>query len=206
MKREHAIYAIYMLALILLNGLIFATPLIAVKGDASALYKMFSYTCHQKISRSLCVFDNNSTNSYSIADCTPQNGKFIDTRADQLQTTVIQSTTVEGYKIPVCARDVGIYLAMLVAGIIYPFVRKLEDKEVYPTIYLVAAIVPLGIDGTVQLLSDFGILPFVYESTNEMRLLTGVIAGFALTFYAIPILVNMFGNEQVKVKQKKGKK
>ncbi len=115
-----------------------------------------------------------------------------------------------GFKVPVCARDVGLYLSMLFGGLVYPLVRRINDRYVYPAIYLVIAMVPIGIDGTVQLLSDIGLLPFVYESTNELRLITGFIAGFVAAFYAIPILVNLAsgdgGAEAVGGKKREGPK
>ncbi|MBI5227289.1 DUF2085 domain-containing protein [Candidatus Micrarchaeota archaeon] len=208
MKRQQVVFGIYIAVLLLLNGLIFATPFIAFNGDASGLYKAFSYACHQKLSRSLCLFSDGNGNmtNYWMASCTNQSGKFVNTYQDRLQTKAIQSPDVVGYKIPVCSRDVGIYGAMLLAGIAYPFLRRLEETKVWPTSYLVLAIVPLGVDGTVQLLSELGLLPFVYESTNEIRLLTGVIAGVALSFYAIAILMNMFGTESTDNKSKKKKK
>jgi uncharacterized membrane protein len=35
-------------------------------------------------------------------------------------------------------------------------------------------------------------VPFIYESTNTIRLLTGLLAGAVSAFYAIPVLMNMF--------------
>jgi len=51
--------------------------------------------------------------------------------------------------------------------------------------------------------SEFGFLPFVYESTNAMRLFTGFLAGFAASLYAIPILMNMFGTDDGETKKGK---
>jgi uncharacterized membrane protein len=193
MPREHAIYLIYLLLLAVLMGLIIATPLLSFTGDMSGYYKAFSVTCHQKISRSTCLFSDGR--AYWLSDCTPQSGTYITDENDREQVKVESDGTV-GYKLPVCARDVGIYGAMLFGALAYPLVRKLEERRVYPAIYLVLAIVPLALDGSVQLASDMGLLPFAYESTNAIRLLTGAIAGFAASFYAIPILINMFSEER----------
>ncbi|VVC04107.1 Uncharacterised protein [Candidatus Bilamarchaeum dharawalense] len=189
MKSEYIIYIAYVVFFLLLVGAAIYVPILAFNEDATGGYVAFSYTCHQKISRSLCIF--NTDNSLWIGDCTLQNGTFIDSRQDRTTTRVETGSTI-GYKIPICARDLGIYTAMLLAALVYPFVRKIDDTHVYPAIFLIIAIVPLGLDGTVQLLSELGILPFIYESTNMTRLLTGLLAGFAATFYAIPILMNMF--------------
>ncbi len=188
MKNAHLAYLLYMLFFALLLGAIFITPLLSFSQDMGAFYSGFSYTCHQKISRSLCLFSDGK--GYWVGDCTPQNGVFVDSVEDRTQIKEVYGDVV-GYKMPVCSRDLGLYLAMFIGGLAYPFVRRIDDRYVMPAIYLVAAMVPLGIDGTVQLLSDLGLLPFVYESTNEIRLLTGAIAGVAAAFYAIPILVNL---------------
>jgi len=189
MEREWVVYAAYMLFFMVLVGLLLATPLLAFRDGAQGLYDAFAPTCHQKISRSLCVFSDNRT--YWLSDCTPQTGQFV-TGADDRSTTRVESDGVVGYKMPVCARDFGIYGAMLLGGAVYPFVRKLRERRLYPAIWLVLAIAPLALDGGLQLLSETGLLPFVYESSNALRLLTGAIAGLAAAFYTIPLLMNLF--------------
>lgn len=195
MDRDLLIYAAFIAFFAILMGLILATPILSFSQDMSAYYKAFAWTCHQKISRSLCVFTDGK--SYWIGDCTPQNGVFISDEADRTQVEVVETSpagaTITGYKMPVCSRDVGIYGAMLFGALVYPLMRDIRSKSVWPAAWLILAMVPLGIDGTVQLVSEFGFLPFVYESTNAIRLATGALAGFAAAIYAIPILMNMFG-------------
>lgn len=188
MKNALVAYAFYMGFFAILLGAVFITPFLAFTGDMGGVYGAFSVTCHQKISRSLCLFSGGS--GYWIADCLPQGGEFVESPEDRT-TVKVQGDSFTGYKMPVCSRDIGLYGAMLLGGVIYPFARRIEDRHVFPSIWLVLAIVPLGLDGGMQLVSELGLLPFIYESTNSMRLLTGAIAGFAAAFYAIPILVNL---------------
>jgi len=76
-----------------------------------------------------------------------------------------------------CARDTGIFLG-LVLGFMYS-----SRKKISLTLPIViAALIPIGLDGTIQLLSD-------YESTNPKRLITGLIAGIA-TGIAIKIIAD----------------
>lgn len=185
-------FIVYSIVLALLMFWILWTPVLAFDHpyEAGNYYQIGSYLCHQKISRSLCVFK--SPTGYFIGDCTIQNGKFV--QGDNRLTGAINPKGEVGYKMPVCSRDVGIYLAMLIGGLAYPFFRKIESKEVPPSLWLVLAIIPLGIDGTMQLLSNIGFqLPVfgLYESTNLIRLLTGLLAGFVLPFYIFP-MVNVF--------------
>jgi uncharacterized membrane protein len=199
MERAYVIYGAYMLFFVLLVGLILATPILSFGSSQSALYSAFSYTCHQKISRSLCVFSG--ATSYWLGDCTLQNGTLMNTVADRT-TIMVSADGITGYKMPVCSRDFGIYGAMLFGGLLYPFVRRLDNKEVWPAIWLVLALVPIGLDGGIQLLSDMNLLPFIYESSNAMRLFTGGLAGLASAFYAIPLLMNMFGAGEEKTAER----
>ena len=48
----------------------------------------------------------------------------------------------------------------------------LEKKIILTLPLIIAALLPIGLDGTIQLLTD-------YESTNPKRLVTGLIAGIA---------------------------
>jgi len=169
-----AVYAIYMLGMLLLNALIFITPVLEMQKSpyASGLYAAFAPTCHQLTSRSLCL-----TNTYSIVDCLPQDGTLLHSHAKLVHF----DATNAGYKFPVCSRDVAIYLAMLIGGILYPFLRKIGSEEIPNKWFLVLALIPIAIDGTTQLFT-------LRESTNAIRILTGAIAGFAIPFYLLPML------------------
>lgn len=203
MKIEHAVYAVYTGFFLITMAAILAVPLLSFHQDMGTAYDAFGVTCHQKMSRSLCVFSDGA--GYWIADCLNQTGIFLSTVVDR-KAVEVQTGTALGYKMPVCARDFGLYGAMLLGALVYPFVRKIGDKSMYPSIWLLLAIVPLAIDGGVQLVSELGLLPFVYESTNLIRLLTGAIAGIAASFYAIPLLVNLFSPSDSGKKEKEKRK
>ncbi len=185
-------YALYILIFLMFMGATFAVPLLAFENDMKAAYDLYGPLCHQKLSRSLCVFQEDS--AIWIDNCSPQEGQFINSRLDRELVRVVRGDAI-GLKMPLCSRDIGLYGAMLLAGLIYPLVRRLEDKTLYPSIFLIAALVPIGLDGGVQIISELGVLPIVYESTNLIRLITGAIAGFAATFYALPLLINMVSKE-----------
>lgn len=176
MKSKGTLYAYvaYMLCMLLLNALIFVTPVLQMHQNpfAGAFYEGLRPFCHQLTSRSLCL-----TPSYSIVDCMPQDG----TLSYSHENVVLLEDGSYAYKLPVCARDVAIYLAMLLGGAILPFVRKVQSTQMPNKWLLAIALVPMAIDGTAQLVG-------LYESTNMLRLITGSIAGFALQFYIIPML------------------
>jgi uncharacterized membrane protein len=188
MERSSVIFGIYVAFLVIFMGLVIYTPYLALADAAAAepLYSAFSLACHQKISRSQCVFEDGS-----IGDCTEQNGTFV--LSDQ-KILSIEQDGILGFKFPVCSRDVGLYLFMLLSAFVYPFIFKMDNKRIFHPAWLVIAILPLALDGGLQFLSDVGIdlLGFPYESTNIVRMVTGAIAGIGITVFALPILNKMF--------------
>ena len=76
-----------------------------------------------------------------------------------------------------CARDTGIFV-----GLVMGFTYASRKKIILTLPLVIAALIPIGLDGTIQLLTD-------YESTNPKRLVTGLIAGIA-TGIAIKIIAD----------------
>ncbi len=171
--------------MLVFNFLIFATPLLAMAHSplAGPLYTGFAATCHQLDSRSLCVYGGGPHEFFHIDSCTPVESTLVLGRHQ-----VIFNGNSMGYKIPVCSRDIAIYLAMLIGIMLYPFLYKLDSQHMPNKWILVAAAIPIGLDGGIQLLSDVGLIPFTYESTNTIRLLTGAVVGIVIPFYLIPVL------------------
>ncbi len=199
MERSHLIFGIVLAFLLIVSSGVMLAPYLAFSGDeaSATLYDIYSLTCHQKLSRSVCLFQGEGL---YVADCTPQEGEKVERDQEIIRA---ERDGDAGYKLAVCARDVGLYFAMLLGVLVYPLVRRLDDTSIYPPIILVLAIIPFALDGTFQFLS--GLVPGVfgdYESTNAIRLASGAIAGFVAAFYIIPILNNMFSPlPPAKVKQ-----
>lgn len=195
MKREYWLFGTYIAILLLLNGLIFITPVIAHSSekDSIVFYEAFSLTCHQKLSRSLCFFEDNS-----VSDCTRQGKGYVP--ADQ-KLLGIEKNGIMGYKFPVCSRDIGLYLGMLVGALAYPLFWKIESRRMLPAIVLIIGAAPFALDGTLQLVTS--IFPGIignYESTNAIRMATGMIAGGVASVFVIPILNIMFGTRRKKAR------
>lgn len=72
-------------------------------------------------------------------------------------------------QLPVCARDVGIIMGLSIGAFIVAY-RKVIIKP----ILLILGLIPVGLDGGIQSLTS-------YESTNAVRLITGAIAGVAVS-------------------------
>ncbi len=173
-------FILFLSALFLFNLAIFSVPYLASQGDpvSGTLYLAFAPTCHQLTSRSLCLFQS-ASGGHSIGDCRPQGEEISHSRANY-----VVKDGKAGYKFPVCSRDVAIYLAMLFGLIILPFIRKIDSEDWPPAWLLIAAAVPVAIDGGTQLLG-------FRESTNSIRMMTGAIIGIVLPFYILPMLNSM---------------
>ncbi len=94
-----------------------------------------------------------------------------------------------GYKTALCARDVSIYLALFLGGLIYsiPAVRR-RIRPIPIWLYVFLGLAPIGIDGLSQLVS---LLPnFTLwaprETTPAFRVLTGFYFGLMTAWLAFP--------------------
>jgi uncharacterized membrane protein len=173
-------YALFLALVLLLNAAVFYVPYAASQGDgnAQAMYAAFAPTCHQLTSRSNCIFTTQN-GSYYFGDCLPSD------RLSYTKANAVEVGEETGYKLPVCSRDVAIYLAMLLGALALPFIRKIESEDWPDKWLLVAACVPIAIDGGTQLIG-------MRESSNAMRMITGAIVGVALPFYIVPILNSLW--------------
>lgn len=96
-----------------------------------------------------------------------------------------------GERMGVCARCLGFYGGLLMGSLAYPLTWREKDgrgrnNAVYPPAWLLlAAAVPLTVDGGTQLLG-------LRESSNVLRLATGLLLGSAVPHYLIPAFNDIF--------------
>jgi uncharacterized membrane protein len=81
-----------------------------------------------------------------------------------------------GAPMPLCARCVGIYAGMLAGIVAFWAVPLLRERVMRG--FALAAVLPLAIDGLTQLTG-------LRESTNPLRVATGVIAGLAFGLWVL---------------------
>ena len=81
-----------------------------------------------------------------------------------------------GAPMPICARCTGIYVGMLLGILAFWAVPLLREKVMRGV--ALAAAVPLGIDGLTQLAG-------LRESTNGLRMATGLVAGLAFGLWIL---------------------
>lgn len=87
-----------------------------------------------------------------------------------------------GVQFPLCARDSGIYLGLMVTLGILAIFGRLRSGRLPPlsiSLTLLTFIVAMGIDGLNSTIAEIG-LPALYSPRNDLRLLTGLGFGSAL--------------------------
>ncbi|MGB9635029.1 MAG: DUF2085 domain-containing protein [Candidatus Micrarchaeia archaeon] len=203
-------FAVYLLFSTFLVVLVVGAPVAALLGHdniASALYNAAKPLCHQWIYRSQCILDNGKY--WVFDDCIPQSTQsnvIVETKysssfrgfdgyfrysRDQIGINRAEHVIrdgMEGYKIAVCSRDFFMYLGLLIAAPAYLLLRK-RITTLPSMIYLLIALVPMGIDGTGQLLG-------FWESTNLVRSATGLIVGIVMGYYLVFLTCEIFDRKR----------
>lgn len=80
-----------------------------------------------------------------------------------------RSFSYKGYQFPVCARCTGVIIGEFISIIAILCTLKIG------LIYALVLVLPLAIDGGVQYIN-------VWKSNNLRRVITGILAGFGLTY------------------------
>ncbi len=160
------------LALALLLGLPTLAPVLMHTGHeraANLIYMIFRPLCHQLPERSFFLFGERW--AYSL-------DQLAHTLGGDVPTRYIGNAEL-GFKIAICERDVAIYGAALLSGLLFGALRRWLKPLSLKAFGLL--IVPMAIDGLGQL---FGL----WASTWQSRLLTGGLFGLACVWLAFPYL------------------
>lgn len=107
-----------------------------------------------------------------------------------------------GYKVTVCERDISIYLALWVGGLLYAiFQRRVRPAPLW--LWFLLGIGPIGVDGFSQLLSY---PPFEFwpprETLPMFRVLTGATFGFMNAWLGFPYLAMTFDETRADLERK----
>jgi len=188
-KHWLAAFNLFVLAYV---GLPFVAPVLmnaGLTGPAKAIYTTYSPLCHQLGFRSWYLFGERVAYPRNIF----QQYSGLDPN-DFLAARAFLGNERMGYKVAFCERDVAIYGAILLGGLIYslPFVRR-RVKPLHWLAWLLIGVFPIALDGFSQLFSQypyhliplFSFLPY-RESTPLLRTLTGALFGLANAWLAYP--------------------
>jgi len=143
-------------------------------GPAKVIYTIYYPACHQLPERSFFLFGDAPI--YSRSDL-PANG--IADSDNVLVRRKYIGDAAHGYKVAICQRDVAIYGAMFLMGLLFALMRGHLPR--LPGKGLLLFVLPMLLDGTTQLVG-------LRSSTWLLRLITGGIFGVGLVWYVYPII------------------
>lgn len=143
---------------------------------AKLIYTVYRPACHQRPDRS--YFFGGEQFVYSTEELA-QAGVDVGPFSRDIGNEAV------GWKVAFCERDVAIYGSILLAGLVFAVVRRWRGRWLLPFRYYLLFLVPMGIDGGLQL---FG----VYESNWILRTVTGALFGLGSVLFAYPYLDEAF--------------
>ena len=198
---EHYLAIINLLVFIYV-GLPYLAPILMKIGadvPAKVIYTIYSPLCNQFAFRSFFLFGEQPY--YPLKEAGVVGVRTLDQvtgyqnladpfNISRLYARQFIGNATLGYKVALCERCIAIYAAIVLFGLIYGLTKRRLPSPHWILWFLIG-IVPIGIDGFYQLLSQFNwpwlaaYLPY-YESTPFMRVLTGGLFGLMTAWFAFP--------------------
>jgi uncharacterized membrane protein len=199
----------YMFVINLMILIYFGLPILApvfmkvgLETPATVIYKIYGSMCHQLSYRSWFLFGEQPVYPRALANL---DGYITFNQATGLDEVGLLAARqfvgndLVGYKTALCQRDVAIYGAMFLFGVIYSITgRKLKSLPIWA--WILVGIMPIAVDGVSQLIGQwaampelsflqaiFGWLP-LRESTPFFRTLTGFLFGFTTAWFGFPLI------------------
>jgi len=186
------------LLVLLYVGLPFLAPVLMKSGaeaPARLIYRSYGFVCHQLAFRSWFLLGGQPVyprETAGVAGLVPFGSATglseVNEPAALFTARNFVGNEQLGYKVAFCERDVAIYAAILLFGLVYGLSRrKLPPLPWY--LWIIIGMGPIALDGVSQLLSQspFSLLTF-RESTPFLRTLTGGLFGFMTAWFGYPLI------------------
>jgi uncharacterized membrane protein len=174
-------------------------------GPATVLYTIYKPLCHQFGFRSFFLFGEQAF--YPLKEAGIPNVLTFDqvtgfkdlenpVAVSRLQAREYTGSPTVGYKMALCERDMAIYSAIFVFGLIYAATKR-RLKPLHWIFWILIGMLPIALDGFSQLFSQMNwpflasILPY-RESTPWLRVFTGALFGLATAWFAYPYMEESF--------------
>ncbi len=175
-------------------GLAFLAPVLMNGGrigSANLIYSVYGRLCHQLSFRSWFLFGDQAAYPREIANLPGQITYEEATGNDPFdieKAVRFRGNEQTGYKVAFCERDIAIYGAILLFGIIFSITGK-KIPSLPLAAWFILGIVPIGLDGVSQIISQlpWDIIP-LRESTPLLRTITGGLFGFTTAWFGYPIV------------------
>ena len=175
-------------------GLPFLAPVLERSGYSNAadmIYRAYRFSCHQLAFRSFFLFGDQPIYPREAAGIEGFDTFYEATGINERNLRESQDYIGDehiGYKVALCERDLAIFGAMLLFGIMYGLTGR-KVKQIRFIWVIILGFIPLGLDGFSQLLTElpnFTLWDF-RESTPFLRMLTGSMLGIMLGWYGYPL-------------------
>jgi uncharacterized membrane protein/glutaredoxin len=183
--------AVFNLLVLLYVGVPFLAPVLmkaGIEAPARLIYSIYSPLCHQLPYRSWFLFGEQAAYPLAAAGVGGETFQGISSIPpyDLSTARALIGDSHIGFKVALCERDVAIYGAILLGGLIFALVRH-RLKPIPVWLWFVVGILPIAVDGGSQLLSALPLIDFpIRESTPFLRTLTGILFGLANVWLAYP--------------------
>ncbi|GAB4428139.1 MAG: hypothetical protein Kow002_17020 [Anaerolineales bacterium] len=194
--------ALLNLIIFLYVGLPILAPVLMKAGavaPAKAIYTVYKPLCHQFGFRSFFLYGEQAY--YPLAEAGLDDVVDFETATGidhlhdangvaRLEARNFVGNEMVGYKMALCERDIAIYGAILLFGLVFAATGR-RLPQLHWLLWVVLALGPVGLDGFSQLFSQFELewlqtlLPY-RESTPFLRVLTGGMFGFFTAWFAYP--------------------
>lgn len=175
-------------------GLAFLAPVLmngGRVGSASLIYSVYGRLCHQLSYRSWFLYGEQAAYPREIANLPALITYEEITGNDPYDIESafrFRGNDQVGYKVAFCQRDIAIYGAILLFGLIFAATGK-KIPSLPIAAWFILGIIPIGLDGVSQIVSQlpWDIIP-LRESTPLLRTITGGLFGFTTAWFGYPIV------------------
>lgn len=216
---SHRYMLVFNLLVLVYVGLPFLAPVLMRAGaekPAGVIYTFYGGLCHQLAFRSFFLFGEQPFYPRAAAGVdgyqTFQQATGIDENA-LLPARAFRGNPVVGYKVALCERDIAIYGAILLFGLLFALTGR-KWKPLPAWVWLLIGVVPIAWDGGSQLvggmfdhlpgfLGDFlGALFPPRETTPYLRVLTGFLFGWTTAWFGYPLVEESMRETRLLLKKK----
>jgi uncharacterized membrane protein len=185
--------------LLLYSGLPVGGALLKAAGWDSAaqvIYQPYKALCHTYGFRSFFLFGEKVV--YSRTEFEQKTGIDTTTARGLLAARNYQGDAHVGYKVALCQRDMAIYPAMALGGMLFAVLRR-RMRPLPWWLFVAVGVLPIALDGFSQLFSQppFSLFPpFAWISQREsvwpLRVTTGALFGFSAAWLVFPLIASSF--------------
>ncbi len=190
--------AVFNLFVLIYIGLPVLAPVLmrfGAQAPARLIYNAYGFACHQLGYRSFFLFGEQLAYPRAAAEV---EGLIPFAQATGLGETNSAEDIIAarsfigneriGYKLALCERDVAIYGAILLFGVVYAL-SGMKIPGLHWALWILIGLGPIGLDGFSQLLSQPPFNLFDYrESTPILRAFTGALFGLTTAWFGYPLV------------------